>query len=240
MLAAVVVQLRFHPILKIEESYAEFQEKLRSRFPGYEAVETQTFEMRIDPQSSPASFVRSARAHRFLAVDEPTVAALDSTAVSIEYAAHRERATLIKDFSIVLDALKSYGPVPVRLGLRYVNIIDRRKLEQRFGDVASWSELLTPAFATVPGGVASVDPSTNYLAEITAPRDPGKMTVKYGILTTPGGKEQHFRLDTDRFIEGNVKIEEIPVLLERFSDDIYQVFVMAAGPKLIKWMEVAQ
>ena len=239
-LATVVVQLRFHPILKTTEHYADFQEKLRPRFPGYDAVETQMFEMSFGPTSGPAGVVRSEKAHRFLAVDEPTVAALDTTSVSIEYAAHKERATLINDFTLVLDALKPYGPVPVRLGLRYVNIIEQTKLMAHFGAEIPWSELLTPTFATVPGGLASIDTSTNYLADVTAPRDPGKMTVKYGLLMARGAKDQHFRLDTDRFVEGTVKIGEVPGLLERFSDDIFQVFMMAAGPKLIEWMEAAQ
>lgn len=239
-LATVVVQLRFHPILKITEHYADFQEKLRPRFPGYEAVETQMFEMNFGPPAGPAGVVRSERAHRFLAVDEPTVAALDTTSVSIEYAAHKERATLIRDFALILEALKTYGPVPVRLGLRYVNVIDQRKLATHFSAEIPWTELLTPAFATVPGGLASIDTTTNYLADVTAPREPGKMTVKYGLLMARGAKEQHFRLDTDRFVEGPVKLEEVSGLLEQFSDDIFQVFTMAAGPKLLEWMEAAQ
>jgi len=109
-----------------------------------------------------------------------------------------------------------------------------------FVDEIPWTELLTPAFATVPGGLAAIDATTNYLADVTAPREPGKMTVKYGLLMARGAKEQHFRLDTDRFVEGPVKIEEVSELLERFSDDIFQVFKMAAGPKLIEWMEAAQ
>ncbi len=237
MLATVVVQLRFHPILKTGEHYADFQERLRPRFPGYEALETQMFEMSFGPQPSPAGVVRSERVHRFLAVDEPTIAALNTTSVSIEYAAHKERATIIEDFALVLDALRAYGPVPIRLGLRYVNIIEQHRLVVHSSDEIPWSELLTPAFATVPAGLATIDSSTNYLAEVTAPRDPGKMTVKYGFLVARGAKNQHFRLDTDRFVEGPVEIDAVPALLERFSDDIFQVFMMAAGPKLIEWME---
>ncbi len=239
-LATVVVQLRFHPILKTTEHYADFQEKLRPRFPGYEAVETQMLEVNFGSRASPAGVVRSGRTHRFIAVDEPTVASLEPTSVSIEYAAHKERATLIKDVGLVLDALNAYGPVPVRLGLRYVNIIEQKNLAAHFGAEIPWAQLLTPAFASIPGGLASIDTSTNYLAEVTAPRDPGKMTVKYGLLMARGAKDQHFRLDTDRFVEGTVKIGEVPGLLERFSDDIFQVFMMAAGPKLIEWMEAAQ
>jgi uncharacterized protein (TIGR04255 family) len=163
-LATVVVQLRFHPILKTGEHYADFQEKLRPRFPGYEAVETQMFEMSFSQASGPAGIVRAGdRAHRFFAVDEPTVASLDATSVSIEYAAHKERATLIKDFALVLDALRSYGPVPVRLGLRYVNVIDQKTMAAHFGSEVPWTDLLTPAFATVPGGLAAIDTTTNYL-----------------------------------------------------------------------------
>jgi hypothetical protein len=41
------------------------------------------------------------------------------------------------------------------------------------------------------------------------------MTVKYGLLKTRGAKDHHFRLDTDRFVEGTVKIGEVPALLVR-------------------------
>jgi uncharacterized protein (TIGR04255 family) len=236
-LAAVVVQLRFHPILKTAEYYAEFQEKIRPRFPGYEEVETQTVEMTFDAKSAPASIVRSAKVHRFLAVNEPTVATLETTAVTIEYAAHKNRATLIEDFNLVVEALNVYRPVPVRLGLRYVNVIEKHKLEEYFKKEMNWSELLAPTFATVPGGLAMPDADTHYLVEATSPRDQGKMTVRYGLLMPPGAKEQHFRLDTDRFFEGSVNIDQCTTLLKEFSEDIFQVFMMAAGPKLIEWME---
>ena len=237
-LATVVVQLRFHPILKIAEHYADFQEKLRPRFPGYEAVEAQTIDFNLASAAGPAAFVRTERVHRFSAIDEPMVAVLDTTSVSIEYAAHKERATLLDDFKLVLKALQAHAPVPVRLGLRYVNLIDPKKLATHPGVELPWSELLTPQFAAVPGGLASIDETTNYLAEVTAPLTRGKMTVKYGLLRPRGAQDQHFRLDTDRFVEGTIGIEEVPDLLEQFSDDIFQVFMMAAGPKLIEWMEV--
>jgi uncharacterized protein (TIGR04255 family) len=238
LLATVIVQLRFRPILKLAEQHADFQEAIRPRFSGYELVDTQTFE--FGPAG--AVNVRNEKAHRFPAPDEPAVVSLNSSAVAIEYSSHEKRETLIDDVRLLLAALAKYGPVPARLGLRYVNIIEPKKLSAILGRVPTWSELLTSDFAAVPGGLASVDESTNYLAEVTSPFERGKMTVRYGLLRPPGDTEQHFRLDTDRFLEGDFVIKEVPNLLEMFSDDIFQVFKKVAGPALLRWMsaEVAK
>lgn len=234
-LATVVVQLRFHPILKINEHYADVQDRLRGRFPRYQAVEAQAIEMNFDAPSGPVASVKSQTVHQFLATNEPTVATLDPSSVSIEYSAHKQRETLISDFSLALSALLPYAPVPTRLGLRYVNILPKETFKH--GSEFSWSGLLSPDFAQVPAGLAAVDPTTNYLAEVTAPRTPGKMTVRYGVLPEPGNLRQHFRLDIDRFEEGGVDLDKVQVTLDQFAVDIYHVFRKAAGPALIEWME---
>jgi hypothetical protein len=45
-----------------------------------------------------------------------------------------------------------------------------------------------------------------------------------------------FRLDTDRFIERGFDVGEVSTLLDGFSSDIFQVFMTAAGPSLLDWM----
>jgi uncharacterized protein (TIGR04255 family) len=231
-LAIVVAQLRFQPILRLTNQHADFQEAIRRRFPGYESVDTQQIEIRPDG----VNVVLNERVHRFKALEDPITVALDSSSVSIEYSAHRQHSTLLSDFQDVLRVLEDYTPIPVRLGLRYVNIIEREKVSAQLGKDVAWSDLLSPAFANVPAGLASVDESTNYFAQVTSPCSRGKMTVKYGVLTALGSEGQHFRLDTDRFMEGGFMTNEVLGLLENFSEDIFQVFKKAAGFVLLEWM----
>jgi uncharacterized protein (TIGR04255 family) len=234
-LAAVIVQLRFHPILKIAELFPDFQDKVRSRFPGYEFADTQLFDV------GPAGVhVRNETAHRFPALTEPTVLSLGTSAVSIEYSAHKHREVLFGDVDMVVGALgELFAPVfPIRLGLRYVNIIQRERIGEDLARPTPWTDLLTPSFAAVPAGVATVDDATNYAVEVSSGCKRGKMTLRYGLIPTPASREaQQFRLDTDRYIEGSLEIGEVRDILSGFSEDIFQVFMTAAGPALLEWME---
>jgi uncharacterized protein (TIGR04255 family) len=235
-LAVVIIQLRFHPILKIAdaEPLARFQDTVRPRFPGYEVIEGQSVE--ISPEGVR---LRTEKAHRFPATTEPTVLSVNTSSLSIEYNAHKDRGVFLQDVRLALDALESvFAPVvPTRLGLRYVNVIRRDTIGTDLQRSVTWTDLLTPPFATPPGGAAELDDSTNFAVELSAPRPPGAMTLRYGV--TPGSlasKDQHFRLDTDRFVDGSFTLKEVLPLLQRFSDDTFQVFMTAAGPALVDWM----
>jgi len=232
-LAAVIVQLRFHPILRIAEDLAAFQEKMRPRFPGYEAVEAQTVD--VGPHGIQ---VRNETAHRFRAEAEPSVLSLGTSSFSIEYAAHKDRDTLFADVDAAVGALNElYSPVqPLRLGLRYVNVVEPQRLATDLSRSVGWDELLTPSFAAVPGGVATLDESTNFAVEVSVPAARGKMTLMYAFLPSVANSAQHLRLDTDRFIEAGFEMKEVRGLLESFSGDIFQVFMTAAGPALLEWM----
>jgi uncharacterized protein (TIGR04255 family) len=230
------VQLRFHPILKIASHFSDFQDKVRARFPGYESVETQAIDV-----GQGGVQVRNETAHRFKVAGEPTVASLVTSALSVEYGAHKDRDVLFNDVDIVVGALSAlFSPVfPVRLGLRYVNIIQRERISHELGRNVTWSDLLTQNFAAVPGGVATLDDATNFAVELSSPCARGKMTVRYGLLTDGVAKEaQQFRLDTDRYIEDSFDVGEVRRMLAGFSDDIFQVFMTAAGPALLEWMDI--
>jgi len=239
-LAAVIVQLRFRPVLKIKEGtgIAQFQEKIRERFPGYDTVEVQELEI------TPAGMqMRQDGAHRFHADDEPTTLSLDTQALTLEYKAHKSRDHLLKDLSLVMAALEGvYAPiVPVRLGVRYVNLIRKALISTDLGRSVGWKELLTERFVTVPGGIAELDDTTTFKVEMISPHTRGKMAVRYGVAVQPQPPprplpEQVFRLDTDRFIEAPFKSSEVTPLAKDFVQDIFHVFATAAGPALKEWM----
>ena len=232
-LAAVIVQLRFHPILKIEDRVPDFQERVRARFPAYETAETQVVE------TGPSGIqVRNERGHVFRAPTEPIVVSLGSSAVSLQYAEHKDRTILLEDVATVMGALNAtYSPIsPIRLGLRYVNVVDRGQVSAALNRSLAWEDLISSSFASVPAALTDLDEKTAFAAEVSSPCSRGIMTVRYGLLRDVATQAQQFRLDTDRFIEADFTVTEISPLLTDFSSDIFQVFMTAAGPALTEWM----
>lgn len=239
MLASVVTQLRFQPILKISEKIADFQDRVRPRFPGYESVDSSEIEI----SASGIVNVRDERAHKFPASNNKAVLSVGTSSFAVEYSDHKDRADILSDVKMILGALQHvYAPViPVRLGLRYVNLIQRKRVSEDLRRAVAWTDLLAKEFTSVPGAVASFDDSTNFMVEVSSPCTRGKMTVRYGIpaasLASRGVlSELHFRVDTDRFIDTSFDINEVVELLEIFSVDTFQVFMAAAGPALLEWM----
>ena len=171
---------------------------------------------------------------------EPAIIVLSKSALGIEYTAHRDRQTLLSDFKLALEALTEiYAPVSaVRLGLRYVNVITRERVGADMKRPLAWTDLLTPKFAAVPGGLIEIDDETVFLSEISSPYGRGSMTVRYGILRDAADKTRHFRLDTDRFLDGAFQTAEVLDLLDGFSYDIFQVFSTVAGESLLEWMRL--
>lgn len=242
-LALVVAQLRFQPILKIAQNIAGFQDRVRPRFPGYESVELQ--EIEINTLGS-INVMRNEAAHKFTAAGTPAGLSMGTSSFSVEYAKHKDRNDLLSDVKVVLAALNDiYAPViPTRLGLRYVNIIQRRRISDDLKRDIAWKDLLAAQFTSVPGGVTTLDDDTHFMAEVSSPCERGKMTLRYGVpISLPTGATRNspnFRVDTDRFIEGEFRIEDVPALLESFSADIFDLFMSAAGPALLEWMSASK
>lgn len=237
MLASVILQLRFQPILKVNSDIAFFQDRVRTRFPQYETHESQQVEI------GPAGInVRDFEVvHKFQSIDSAEAASLSTTSCSLEYLHHQGREQLFSDAALVISALEShFSPiVPTRLGLRYVNIIRKEQVEKELGRKLDWADLLTSNFSNVPSGIASLDSETAYMVEMSSPCTYGKMTVRYGVLSDLSSRErqQHFRLDTDRFTDTDLKLTDVPKALRDFASDIFAVYMQAAGPALVQWME---
>jgi uncharacterized protein (TIGR04255 family) len=232
------VQLRFQPVLKIAKSIADLQDRLRPRFPGYESIESQ--EIEIGPMG--IIDVRKEHAYRFTAASAPSVLTVTTSSFTIEYSAHKDRNDIISDVGTVLSALNevSASVNPVRLGLRYVNTIYRQRISGDLNRNIGWPDLLAESFTSVPGGIASLDDHTNFMVEVSSPCARGKMTLRYGMPANlqagTASDGLHFRVDTDRFIERDFKIDDVHALLELFFADIFHVFMKAAGPALLEWM----
>lgn len=232
-LEAVICQLRFAPILKVHDNVAEFQDRVRERFPGYQESEGILLEL-----AGGVPRQRQVRQHRFLAKGEHCVVVLGDTSVSLEYRLHRERDVLLRDVALVCEALAAaYRSVtPARLGLRYVNAIDLDRIREGLGRSVEWEDVITPEFLRLPTGLSDREAS-RFASEITSSIEPGQMTVRLALLPRAGASALHYRLDVDRFVEEDLRFDDVPQRLARFVEDIYRVFRAAAGGALLEWMD---
>jgi len=142
---------------------------------------------------------------------------------------------------VALDALQEvFSPVsPIRLGFRYINVIDRERVGRDLERDVGEDELIQPEFLKVPNDLASLD-NTRFSGEISSSMDKGSMTVRYGLLPTPGAEQPHFRLDVDRYCQGSFETGATLQLLEDFASDIYSIFRSVAGDGLLEWMRVLE
>lgn len=232
-LVAVVVELRFHPILKVADRIADFQERVRDRFPVFQELTSQFVNM---GPLAPVQ-VRSEQLFNLRKQDDSAALSVSKGALSLESRRHEDRATFISDAQVGIDALIDlHAPVvPTRLGLRYVDLIDKEQVEADLGRSTEWARLVSEPFLRVPTGLAGLE-GTLFACEVAAPvASGGAMTVRYGLVQDADGRVK-YRLDVDRYIEDAVDPKQIGDMLGRFADDIFAVFMAAMGPDLKAWM----
>jgi uncharacterized protein (TIGR04255 family) len=231
-LVAVIVELRFHPILRIPEKVAAFQDRVRGTFPAFEQASRQMVNLGPAPVE-----VHFENFFTFARADGTSLLTLSKSSLSLESRRHERREQLLSEVVTGLDALlETFGAVsPTRLGLRYVNVIDRDLVAKDLGRGTSWDRLLSERFASVPGGVADFE-GTLFACEVASPAaDGGAQTARYGLIRDSDSNIK-FRLDVDRYQETELRLETAVPRLNAFADDIFAFFMAAAGPDLLEWM----
>lgn len=239
-LAVVMGQLRFHPILLIrqKEGIGAFQMKIRKRFPRYAETATNVIVARPDHSGSAIAFdAQQEPQYIFSTEDDKTRIVLGTDSLSVENKAHEDRRQLIEDIELAISVLrKVYGALSAaRLGLRYINLISKERIEKDLNRALSWKEIISGQFVALPD-VVDLD-GTLFYSEITSSvKSDGALTLRHGLLKDQENNSLHFRIDADRYINGAYDIDRTRDKLMSFSDDIFAMFMTAAGPALLEWM----
>lgn len=232
-LVAVIVELRFFPILKLPDKVADIQEQVRSTFPAFQDVTRQL----INLQPAGPIEVRNERLFNLVKADESSTLSLSTSSLAVESRRHERREHFINDVKVAINALLEVcGPVvPTRLGLRYVDVIDKEAIERDLGRSTTWPKLISDRFLAVPTALADLD-GTLFACEVASSMPSGGgQTVRYGLIQD-ADKRTKFRLDVDRYLDAPGDPSKLVELLGAFADDIFAVFVAAMGPDLKTWM----
>lgn len=237
LLRLVVVQMRFHPILRIGKggsSIAEFQERVRATFPVFEERLVRT----VDVESSTGSVaVSETRQSLFRESSGPTIISLQQESLGIETTSYVHHREFFQAVETALEALEVFAPIkPQRLGMRYVNVIPKPQVERDLGRQVDWEDLV--ARDAFPHPVAlEIDESTQFRGEVRAAREPGAMTLRLGMKEEGSPEVPTFTVDLDRYVEREYPLEDTMGLLNRFVEDSYNLFVSVIGEATREWLE---
>jgi uncharacterized protein (TIGR04255 family) len=248
-LAEVVVELRYPSILRIEaEIPAQFQEAIRDQFPGY-AREAGAGRLPAEIPAPIRELIRGMGAaagpvqHAFrtqmqtagIPVSQVT---LSRDAMTFKTTAYTRWEAFRQEFHRVRAALEEiYRPTAyTRVGLRYVNVIRRSKLELTG---IAWRELLNEAI----GGELCADEfgeridSAQRQLHCELGGDNCFLAMRTGIAlteeaTSGSPKEKCFVIDCDFHTHRSTEIPNVPGTLDAFNRVSGRLFRWAIRPRL--------
>jgi len=214
-LREVICQFRFPTILRIRASDpVEFQEEIRARFPRYQ-LKQDPIAVGMPEQIKQVLLPSIPKIHIFSDENETTQVSLTEDFLALSTNNYIRFENFKKNIDLALNALKKvYQPnFYIRVGLRYIDIINREKLNIT---EVKWSELLKECFAGELGaelteGISETATNTLYKFEW------GSLRCQHGLRNFDNEGSCYY-IDNDLFKEGKIQFQEIPELLGKFNE----------------------
>lgn len=238
-LTEVVCQLNFPAILRIDsEPPFRFQEAVRKFFPNFSEAQTTSLQLQIPSMEKPQNLFRGKNAYKFASEDRTWTTTLTRDSLSLASTAYRSWSEFQEIFDTPLDAfVDEYGQTAMtRLGLRYINIIDRNKLGlQGYG----WGELLAKHIA---GELA--DPEIGHMIvacanQLTLSADDGQAQVvlNHGLLTNQQNGETAYLIDSDYSTVTKTEVDDVRERLKDFNNNSGKLFRWCISDELHNFLE---
>lgn len=219
-LIQVVAQVRFPPILKIEQTPADFQDRVRGTFPFFERPATGPM-----PQL-PAEFLQilrnqigSGAIYLFRTDDRAITLSLTAEALTLAANTYSRWEDFIGRFHNPLAALTDiYSPVFYsRVGLRYINRIQKDALG--FPSNYPWSKLIRDVImgeAALPAFEQNIQELARRI-RVRIKEPSGFVLFNHGLSSMPGQAAPAYMLDFDIYREGRIG----PTDADRILDDYH-------------------
>ncbi len=220
-LIEVVCQIRFPTILKIALPPIEFQERIRSAYPGYNEKKDygQTFPNivgQVQVFNAPA-------VHEFVSSDGHEIISLTREFLALTCRRYGRWEDFSSKWQMAQDALvECYQPNYIeRVGLRYQDVLSRKRLGI---ESVAWKELLRPEIAGLFGVWEEKAIKESFSQSLLSLEDNNnQVRVVHGLFPLEDG-EVAYLIDTDFFHEGRLKIEDIRAKLHGFNRSAGNLF----------------
>jgi uncharacterized protein (TIGR04255 family) len=219
-LAQVICQFRFPRLLTIETSPpVKFQEAVRDVFPFLEPVNSQ-LPADMPPEIRQALGIQAVNEYRFLTETRSYSLALSPEALSLSTGQY----TTWGDFRTFLagplqSLIGIYRPSFFsRIGLRYQNIIDRKKLGLTD---KPWSNLLRHELLgelAIPEFEQRVENVANRTLKLKLANDAGSVVMKHGFARIANQPEQAYAIDFDFSLERKIEVSDAEPTFNHFNE----------------------
>lgn len=245
-LTQVVAQIQFPPILAIRATDpAEFQGRIRDRYPLYQNTPTAEFPSALVGVLQQLNVPFQATRHIFSSADGQRSIVLAPEFVAVEDKRYTRWEKFSSDIELALDALQEiYKPAFYgRTGLRYVNRIDRERLDLQS---EPWTSLINDRLIGILGDPAVQDE----LAEVMAVAvvhlvgvPGGSVRLVYGLQPQPTTGDatiavKHvYNIDADFSTEQRSLRADVTANLRRFHDFTGKLFRWATTERLRSALE---
>jgi uncharacterized protein (TIGR04255 family) len=238
-IAQVICQIKFPPILEILTAPpAAFQKTIRTDYPLYQREDNAGIPREIAEIMAKlpgAGQLAESVVHKFATEDGTRNVALGKDFIAVTATRYERWQRFRAD---VLDAIKPlealYRPAfYTRVGLRYVNAIDRAALG--LGNI-EWKDLLNAAFVGVLASDQVAGNVVNYQAQTVIDlKDhvPGAFVAMRIGLQSDAPDRSVFIIDNDFFKEGKTEAHDVNKILNEFNTldgNLFRWAIGADGP----------
>jgi uncharacterized protein (TIGR04255 family) len=247
-LFGVSVQVRFHPILRIQvETPAKFQEAIRSQFAGYMQVDPATIAV---PPGLPAEVqaamrtslqgglgISLGREHRFVSGEGNWWIQLSQDSLTMVCKVYPRWEEFRDKFRPVFDSFVSIyvPPFATGVGLRYQNAIERSKLGL---SGVGWSDLLQPFIAAefnCPGLSEADIHSDLHRFEFSEGQD--RIFVQHGMAKNKLTSESVYSIDCGFNAMGKVDLTDVFSRLDQLNRHSGSLFRLCITDRLFNSLE---
>ncbi len=226
-LTQVTCQLRFPQILRIEsQAPAEFQERIREIFPLVERQRNDFVNLPPDVAQLMGIDVQANTGFQFRTEDQKHTLGLASEALSLTSREYGEWETFRGYLLPALDSLTEiYKPsFYVRIGLRYVNVIQRSSLDL---DDRAWVDLLRKEILgelSMGQFAANVVDARRQL-RVQVPDESGyALYLQHGFAKRKSSPEVVYRLDFDFYRGDKTEVSDAKSVLNKLNAMVGRAF----------------
>jgi uncharacterized protein (TIGR04255 family) len=231
-LKAAIAQVRYAPVHAVDsrESIAQFEAGLPDRYVAEDPQMSQAFTVAIGPGGplAPAAQVPADTVWPFRDDERGWSVAVSTTSLSLESTQkYGDFDDFITELTQILTAFEEvfHPKRRIRLGLRFINRIEDKRLRRR-GGITHFvrDELLSPV-----GGAAGAD-LLNSLSELRFRERHGIFVLRHGLLP-----DAAYLLDYDYFAEDVHEFDATDAVqtVKRFHNLIERVFVWSLSDKYL-------
>lgn len=224
-LTQVVSQVRYPTILKIDRTPADFQERIRAQFPLYERASDfavgQPEGAQIPPQIMQligGQIAGGSTPHRFITANRQTTVSLALDSLSLSTTEYTRWEDFFGLFKTILSALAELYVAPffTRIGLRYINHIERIKIS--IPNDYSWSHLIRKEVLgelSIPDFENNVERALTQI-RLTLPNGNGNVYFQHGMNIVPNKADSAYVLDFDISKQGQIEVHNAEYSLDQF------------------------